>query len=54
VVCNPFPADGLPDDVYETLVADVREAGIPVIVDLSSPRLDRTLPYRPDLVKLND
>src|SRR5689334_23142474 len=30
VVCNPFPADGLPDDVYETLVADVREAGTPV------------------------
>lgn len=54
VLCNPFPADGLPDDVYETLVADVRAAGTPVIVDLSSPRLDRTLPYGPDLVKLND
>jgi 1-phosphofructokinase len=54
VLCNPFPADGLPDDVYETLVADVRAAGIPVIVDLSSPRLDRTLPHGPDLVKLND
>jgi 1-phosphofructokinase len=54
VVCNPFPADGLPDEVYETIVADVRAAGIPVIVDLSSPRLDRTLAYGPDLVKLND
>jgi 1-phosphofructokinase len=54
VLCNPFPADGLPDDVYETLVADVRAAGIPVIVDLSSPRLERALPYGPDLVKLND
>ena len=53
-VCNPFPAAGFPDDVYETIVADVRAAGIPVIVDLSSPRLDRTLPYGPDLVKLND
>ena len=53
-VCNPFPAAGFPDDVYETVVADVRAAGVPVIVDLSSPRLDRTLPYGPDLVKLND
>jgi 1-phosphofructokinase len=54
VVCNPYPAEGLPEDVYETLVADVRAAGVPVIVDLSSPRLERTLPYGPDLVKLND
>jgi len=54
VVCNPFPADGFPDEVYETIVADVRAAAVPVIVDLSSPRLDRTLPYGPDLVKLND
>ncbi|MGO9905017.1 MAG: PfkB family carbohydrate kinase [Solirubrobacteraceae bacterium] len=54
VLCNPFPADGLPEDVYETLVADVGAAGIPVIVDLSSPRLERTLPHGPDLVKLND
>ena len=53
-VCNPFPADGFPDEVFETIVADVRAAGVPVIVDLSSPRLDRTLPYGPNLVKLND
>lgn len=54
VLCNPYPADGLPDDVYEWIAADVKSAGIPVLVDLSSPRLDRTLPFRPDLVKLND
>jgi 1-phosphofructokinase len=54
VVCNPYPADGLPDEVYATLVADVRAAGIPVLVDLSSPRLDQVLPSKPDLVKLND
>jgi 1-phosphofructokinase len=54
VVCNPYPGDGLPDEVYDTIVGNVRAAGIPVIVDLSSPRLDRTLPHRPDLVKLND
>jgi 1-phosphofructokinase len=53
-VCNPFPAGGFPDEVYETLVANVRAAAVPVIVDLSSPRLDRTLPSGPDLVKLND
>jgi 1-phosphofructokinase len=54
VLCNPYPAEGLPGDVYETLVADVRAAGVPVIVDLSSPRLERTLAHGPDLVKLND
>jgi 1-phosphofructokinase len=54
VMCNPYPAEGLPDEVYETIVADVKAAGIPVLVDLSSPRLDRTLSSRPDLVKLND
>jgi 1-phosphofructokinase len=54
VVCNPFPPEGFPGEVYETVVADVRAAGVPVIIDLSSPRLERALPYRPDLVKLND
>jgi 1-phosphofructokinase len=54
VVCNPFPADDFPDEVYETVVAAVKAAGIPVIVDLSSPRLDRTLAHGPELVKLND
>jgi 1-phosphofructokinase len=54
VLCNPYPADGLPEDVYETLAGDSRAAGIPVAVDLSSPRLERTLPHGPELVKLND
>jgi 1-phosphofructokinase len=54
VVCNPFPPEGFPEETYETVVANVRAAGIPVIVDMSSPRLDRTLSHRPDLVKLND
>lgn len=54
VLCNPYPASGLPDEAYETIVADVRAAGVPVIADLSSPRLDRVLPFGPDLVKLND
>jgi 1-phosphofructokinase len=36
VMCNPCPADGLANEVY------VSAAGVPVIVDLSSPRLERT------------
>lgn len=54
VLCNPYPSDGLPLEVYETIAADVAAAGIPVLVDLSSPRLERTLPCGPALVKLND
>jgi 1-phosphofructokinase len=54
VVCNPLPGDALPVEVYGDLVADVRGNGTPVLVDLSSPRLDSALAGRPDLVKLND
>lgn len=54
VLCNPFPADGFPDEVYDVLAADVGASGVPVLVDLSTPRLDRVLPHRPALVKLND
>ena len=54
VVCNPYPPEGFPADAYATLVGDVRAAGIPVVVDLSTPWLDATLPHRPDLVKIND
>jgi 1-phosphofructokinase len=53
-VCNPFPGDTLPLEVYGRLVSDVRANGVPVIVDLSSPRLESALEGRPDLVKLND
>lgn len=54
VMCNPYPADGFPEDAYETVAADVKALGVPVIVDLSSPRLDRTLACEPELVKCND
>ena len=43
LVCNPYPADALPLEVYADLVADVRANGTPVIVDLSTPRLDSAL-----------
>ena len=54
VVCNPFPGDVLPLEVYGNLVADVESNGTPALVDLSSPRLDSALEGRPHLVKLND
>jgi len=53
-VCNSYPGEALPVELYGDLVADVRENGTPVIVDLSSPRLETALEGRPDLVKLND
>ena len=37
-----------------SLVSNVRANGTPVLVDLSSPRLDSALESGPDLVKLND
>jgi 1-phosphofructokinase len=53
-VCNPLPADALPVGLYGVLVEDVRSNGTPVLVDLSTPRLDSAVTGRPDLVKLND
>ncbi|MGN6663860.1 MAG: 1-phosphofructokinase family hexose kinase [Solirubrobacterales bacterium] len=53
-VCGPYPEEGVPLEIYSGLVADVKANGVPVIVDLSSPRLDRALEGRPDLVKIND
>lgn len=54
VVCNPFPGELLPVSLYRDLVSDVRRNGTPVLVDLSSPRLDSALDGHPDLAKLND
>jgi 1-phosphofructokinase len=54
VMCNPYPAEGFALEAYKEIAANVRAAGIPIIVDLSSPRLERTLPCGPALVKLND
>jgi 1-phosphofructokinase len=54
VVCNSFPPEGIPLDAYCAIVTDVRANGTPVVVDLSSPRLDHALRGGPDLVKLND
>ncbi|MGN6216145.1 MAG: PfkB family carbohydrate kinase, partial [Solirubrobacterales bacterium] len=53
-VCGPYPEEGVPLEIFGGLVADVKANGVPVIVDLSSPRLDRALEGKPDLVKIND
>jgi 1-phosphofructokinase len=54
VVCNPYPGDVLPLEIFGNLVSDARSNGTPVLVDLSSPRLDHALEGRPNLVKIND
>ena len=51
---RPLPGEALPLEIYGDLVADVRANGTPVVVDLSSPRLDSALEGEPDLVKIND
>ncbi|HVD86103.1 MAG TPA: PfkB family carbohydrate kinase [Solirubrobacterales bacterium] len=53
-VCGPYPEEGVPLEIYGSLVTDVKANGKPVIVDLSSPRLDRALEGQPDLIKIND
>ncbi len=54
VICNPYPPEAWPLEVYANLAADAGENGTPVLVDLSSPRLDRALEGHPFLVKIND
>jgi 1-phosphofructokinase len=54
VMCNPYPGEGLPEEAYETVVSAACAGGVPVITDLSTPRLDRALRAGVDLVKLND
>jgi 1-phosphofructokinase len=53
-ICGPYPENTVPLEIYGGLVADVKANGVPVIVDLSSPRLDSALEGKPDLVKIND
>jgi 1-phosphofructokinase len=42
-VCNAYPGEALPLEIYGSLVADARDNGTPAIVDLSPPRLDSAL-----------
>ena len=54
VICNPYPGDTLPLELFTNLVSDARGNGTPVLIDLSTPRLDYALEGGPDLVKIND
>ena len=53
-ICNPYPGDALPIDAYGALVTNARGAGVRVVADLSSPRIEAAAAARPELVKLND
>ena len=53
-LCGPYPGEALPLEIYGSLVADAKQNGTPVVVDLSPPRLDSALEGGPDLVKIND
>jgi 1-phosphofructokinase len=53
-VCNPWPGDRLPLELYSNLVSDARSNGVPTLIDLSTPRLDSALEGKPDVVKIND
>jgi 1-phosphofructokinase len=53
-LCGPFPGEALPLEIYGNLVTDVKANGVPVVVDLSPPRLESALEGGPDLVKIND
>jgi len=53
-VCNPYPGDALPLEVYRDVVTNARAAGARVVADLSSPRIEAAAAAGPDLVKLND
>jgi 1-phosphofructokinase len=53
-ICNPYPGDALPLEAYGSLVENAHAAGVPVIADLSSPRLEWAAAAGADLVKIND
>jgi tagatose 6-phosphate kinase len=49
VLCGSLP-DGLPPDVYGTLVTYAAEAGVPVILDAGGEELRHAVSHGPDLV----
>lgn len=53
-LCNTYPDDALPVETYGSLVANAQAAGVPVMADLSTPRLEAAAAAGADLVKLND
>jgi 1-phosphofructokinase len=53
-ICNAYPGNAMPIEAYGALVANARGAGVRVIADLSSPRIEVAAAEQPELVKLND
>jgi fructose-1-phosphate kinase PfkB-like protein len=53
-VCNPMPGDALPLATYSRLVRWAAEHDLPVVADLSTPRIDAALAGGPVHVKIND
>ena len=53
-ICNAYPGNAMPIEAYGALVANARAAGVRVIADLSSPRIEAAASKQPELVKLND
>jgi tagatose 6-phosphate kinase len=49
VLCGSLP-DGLPTDIYGTLVTYAAEAGVPVILDAGGEELKHAVDHGPDLV----
>ena len=55
VVCNPYPGRrAAARRLRRASSPTCARTGVPVLVDLSSPRLDSALEGGPDLVKIND
>jgi tagatose 6-phosphate kinase len=49
VLCGSLP-DGLPPEIYGSLVTYAAEAGVPVILDVGGEELKHAVGHRPDLV----
>jgi tagatose 6-phosphate kinase len=49
VLCGSLP-DGLPPEIYGSLVTYAAEAGVPVILDAGGEELKHAIGHRPDLV----
>lgn len=44
----------LPDDIYETILKHIENKGVRTVIDASGALLDKTLKYRPFLIKPNN
>lgn len=54
IVAGAHSPDAVPDDAFLRLAADVRSAGVPVVVDLSGSSLANVLGGSPSTLKISD